>query len=81
MIDTLRPDFVGAYDSPRVKTPAIDSLAARGLRFSRAFPEALVTVPARRSIYTGKRIFPYRDFAPIADLTRSSICSGVKSVP
>jgi arylsulfatase A-like enzyme len=68
VIDSLRPDFLGAYGSPRARTPNFDSLIARGLRFNRAFPEAMVTVPARRSIFTGQRIFPYRDFKPIADL-------------
>jgi arylsulfatase A-like enzyme len=68
VIDSLRPDFVGAYGSPRVRTPNLDALFARGLRFNRAFPEALVTVPARRSIFTGQRIFPYRDFKPVYDL-------------
>jgi arylsulfatase A-like enzyme len=68
ILDSVRPDFVGAYGSRRVLTPNIDALASKGLRFNRAFPEALVTVPARRSIYTGRRIFPYRDFEPRADL-------------
>jgi arylsulfatase A-like enzyme len=68
VIDSLRPDFVGAYGAPRVQTPNLDGLFAKGLRFNRAFPEALVTVPARRSIFTGQRIFPYRDFEPVADL-------------
>lgn len=68
VIDSLRPDFVGAYGSPRVQTPNLDRLISRGLRFNRAFPEALVTVPARRSIFTGQRIFPYRNFEPVYDL-------------
>lgn len=68
IIDSLRPDFVGAYGAPRIQTPNFDALFAKGLRFNRAFPEAMVTVPARRSIFTGRRIFPYRDFRPIADL-------------
>jgi arylsulfatase A-like enzyme len=68
VIDSLRPDFVGAYGAPRVRTPNLDALIAKGLRFNRAYPEALVTVPARRSIFTGKRIFPYRDFKPVYDL-------------
>jgi arylsulfatase A-like enzyme len=68
VIDSLRPDFLGAYGSPRARTPNVDALIAKGLRFNRAFPEAMVTVPARRSIYTGQRIFPFRDFMPIYDL-------------
>jgi arylsulfatase A-like enzyme len=61
IIDSVRPDHVGAYGTPVVQTPNIDALAARGLRFNRAFPEANVTIPARRSIFTSRRIFPYRD--------------------
>jgi arylsulfatase A-like enzyme len=71
IVDSLRPDHVGAYGSPQVKTPNVDRLAARGLRFNRAFPEAMVTIPARRSIFTTKRIFPYRDFVPNKELGTS----------
>jgi arylsulfatase A-like enzyme len=71
IIDSLRPDHVGAYGSPQVKTPAVNSLAARGMRFNRAFPEAMVTLPARRSIFTSRRIFPYRNFVPNPELGRS----------
>jgi arylsulfatase A-like enzyme len=71
IVDTLRPDHVGAYGSAEVRTPNIDALAARGLRFTRAFPEAMVTIPARRSIFTCKRIFPYRNFVPNHELGRS----------
>ena len=71
IIDSLRPDHVGAYGSPRVKTPNVDRVAARGLRFNRAFPEAMVTIPARRSIFTTKRIFPYRNFVPNEELGSS----------
>ena len=59
IVDTLRADHVGAY-SGRVRTPAIDSLARDGLRFTHFYPEAMATLPARRSIMTGRRIFPFR---------------------
>jgi len=71
IIDSLRPDYVGCYGSPRVQTPTIDALAARGLRFTRAFPEAMVTVPARRSMFTGRRIFPFHDWKLHPGLGRS----------
>ena len=64
IIDSLRPDHVGAYGSPKIHTPHIDSLAADGIRFNRAFPEAMVTLPARRSIFGGRRIFPFRNWKP-----------------
>jgi hypothetical protein len=71
IIDSLRPDHVGAYGSPQIRTPNIDALANRGLRFSRAFPEAMVTVPARRSIFGSRRIFPFRDWKPNKEIGTS----------
>ncbi len=71
IIDSLRPDHVGAYGSPQVKTPNVDALATRGLRLNRAFPEAMVTIPARRSIFTCRRIFPFRNFVPNPELGQS----------
>ena len=78
IVDTLRADHVGAYGG-RARTPAIDALARDALRFARFYPEAMATVPARRSILTGRRVFPFRHWhhwrglkftagwAPIAD--------------
>jgi arylsulfatase A-like enzyme len=71
IIDSLRPDHVGAYGSPQIQTPNIDALANRGLRFNRAFPEAMVTVPARRSIFGSRRIFPFRDWTPNKEIGTS----------
>jgi len=59
IIDTLRADHVSAYGG-HAHTPNIDSLAARGVRFTRFYPEAMATVPARRSILTGRRVWPFR---------------------
>ena len=33
-----------------------------GLRFERAYPEAMPTVPVRNGILTGRRMFPFRDW-------------------
>jgi arylsulfatase A-like enzyme len=71
IIDSLRPDHVGAYGSPQVQTPTIDALANRGVRFNRAFPEAMVTVPARRSIFGSRRIFPFRNWVPNPEIGTS----------
>jgi arylsulfatase A-like enzyme len=59
VIDSLRADHVGAYGNEVVRTPAIDSLAAEGVLFSRVYPEAMPTVPMRRTIMTGLRAFPF----------------------
>jgi arylsulfatase A-like enzyme len=57
VVDTLRADHV--YGS-RARTPNMDALAREGLRFLRAHPEAMPTVPARNSILSGRRVFPFR---------------------
>jgi arylsulfatase A-like enzyme len=38
----------------------MDDLARRGLLFRHCYPEAMPTVPARRSIMTGRRVWPFR---------------------
>lgn len=71
VIDTLRADHLGCYGHPTMPTPNIDALAAAGLRFSRVYPEAMPTIPTRRSILTGRRVFPFRDWEPWAGLGRT----------
>ena len=58
ILDSLRKDHVGAYGNDLVKTPAMDEVAREGLRFTRAHPDAMPTIPARRAIHTGARTFP-----------------------
>ena len=61
IVDSLRKDHVGAYGMERaVKTPNLDALAKESLRFTRAYPESIPSIPARRSIHTGIRSFPFR---------------------
>src|SRR5215218_1752181 len=60
IIDTLRKDHVGAYGNDWIKTPNLDALAKESLRFTRAHPEAMPTIPARRAIHTGMRTFPLK---------------------
>jgi len=57
IVDTLRADAV--FES-RVRTPNIDRLRRRGLTFVNVYPEAMPTVPARNSILSGRRAFPFR---------------------
>jgi choline-sulfatase len=52
-IDTLRADHLGSYGYAAAETPAMDALAARGLRFSRATTVAPLTLPAHSSLMTG----------------------------
>ncbi len=49
ILDSLRKDHIGAYGNDRVKTPNLDALAKESLRFDRAYPESIPTIPARRA--------------------------------
>ena len=64
VFDTLRRDAVGSYGTPapwmggdasdpnalphRIATPHLDAFARESVRFTRAYPEALPTLCARR---------------------------------
>ena len=52
-VDTLRTDHLGTYGYRLPTSPAIDSLAAEGVRFSRCLATAPETVPAAASVLTG----------------------------
>jgi|HubBroStandDraft_5_1064220.scaffolds.fasta_scaffold40206_2 arylsulfatase A-like enzyme/Flp pilus assembly protein TadD len=52
-IDTLRADHVGCYGYKQIETPALDELAADGLRFTEAFTHSPITNTSHISILTG----------------------------
>jgi arylsulfatase A-like enzyme len=64
ILDSLRKDHVGAYGNDGIETPNLDALAAGSLRFTRAYPESIPTLPARRAIHTGLRAWPFRNWDP-----------------
>ncbi len=51
--DQHRFDAVGCNGAPVVETPALDALAAQGMRFSHAFTPTSLCSPARASLLTG----------------------------
>ncbi|MFH1084670.1 MAG: sulfatase-like hydrolase/transferase, partial [Chloroflexota bacterium] len=53
MPDQLRYDFLSCYGAGFIHTPHMDSLCAQGVRFTRAYSEHPVCVPARVSLMTG----------------------------
>src|SRR5580658_10065201 len=52
-IDTLRADHVGCYGYKQVETPALDTLAADGIRFTQAFTHSPITNTSHITILTG----------------------------
>lgn len=62
VFDSLRKDCVGCYGRPpwgKVHTPRLDAFAEESLVMDRAFPESLPTLPTRRALYTGQRVYPF----------------------
>lgn len=51
-IDTLRPDHLGCYGYQRNTSPNIDALAARGVRFTRAYVSDAPCLPSRTALFT-----------------------------
>jgi arylsulfatase A-like enzyme len=56
MADQLRWDYLSCYGHPTLKTPNIDRLAARGVRFDRAYVQSPICGPSRMSFYTGRYV-------------------------
>ena len=56
MCDQLRWDYLSCAGHPTLHTPNIDALAARGVRFTRAYVQSPVCGASRMSFYTGRYV-------------------------
>ncbi|MEM9813897.1 MAG: alkaline phosphatase family protein [Pseudomonadota bacterium] len=56
MADQLRWDYLGCYGATHIETPNLDRLAARGVRFDRAYVQSPICGPSRMSSYTGRYV-------------------------
>lgn len=52
-VDQFRAEAMSAAGHPLVRTPALDSIAADGVRFARHYSQAAPCSPGRASLYTG----------------------------
>lgn len=78
MTDQQHHQMMGCAGNPYVQTPSMDRIAARGMRFDRAYCANPVCIPSRFSIFTGRmpsevgiRENPGRDFGGIPDFIKS----------
>jgi len=53
LVDDQRNDTLGCAGHPILKTPVVDSLAAKGVRFSNMFVTTSICAASRASIFTG----------------------------
>ncbi|WP_170464711.1 sulfatase-like hydrolase/transferase [Ruegeria arenilitoris] len=56
MFDQLRWDYLSCYGHPHLHTPNIDRLAAKGVRFDRAYIQSPICGSSRMSTYTGRYV-------------------------
>ena len=53
-VDTLRPDYLGAYGFPADISPNIDKLAKSSIQFNNAYAPSPWTPPSINALFTGK---------------------------
>ena len=56
MADQLAPHFIGAYGHKVAKTPHMDGLAARGMRFDAAYCNSPLCAPSRFAFMSGQLV-------------------------
>ncbi|MGF1475284.1 MAG: sulfatase-like hydrolase/transferase [Geminicoccaceae bacterium] len=56
MFDQLRFDYLSCAGHPFLETPHIDALAAKGVRFDRAYVQSTICGSSRMSFYTGRYV-------------------------
>jgi hypothetical protein len=63
VLPLIRADYVKGFDGDSgTDTPNLDELTGDSLRFDRAIPECMPALPVRRTLLTGMRSFPFRDW-------------------
>lgn len=62
MADQWRADYLGCEGHPTLHTPNLDALAARGVRFNRAYAQGTICGSSRMSFYTGRYVSSHGAF-------------------
>lgn len=75
MVDQWAAATFGHAGHPDIQTPTIDQLTRLGTRFSNAYSESPICIPARRTIMTGQtpRVHGDRSFLPAEPMPRQPL--------
>lgn len=65
--DTFRQDHVGAYGKMNIRTPSLDALADRSVRFNRHYAGGFPTMPTRADHATGRWTASFMSWQPLPD--------------
>ncbi len=65
MLDTVRPDYLGAGGSKICRTPALDKFASEGAFFENAYAEYPITIPTRTALVSGNYTFTNRSWTAL----------------
>ena len=63
--DTFRRDHLGAYGNEYIRTPTLDGLAAKSVRFDRHYSAGFPTMPTRADHATGRWTMSYMGWEPM----------------
>lgn len=91
VVDALRPDHLGCYGYSRPTSPAIDSLAAEGIRFETVISQSTLTKtsiaslftglnPHRHGVYRGSRLVEGRRVSDKLDSDLTTLAEGLGEV-
>jgi arylsulfatase A-like enzyme/Tfp pilus assembly protein PilF len=75
-LDTVRADHVRCYGDAQIETPAIDALAADGIRYDKAYTAVPITLPSHAAILTGT----YPMFNGVRDFTSPPLAASVPTL-
>ena len=63
--DTFRRDHIGAYGNSTIRTPSLDALAAKSVRFDAHYAAGFPTMPTRADHLTGRWTMSFMGWEPL----------------
>ena len=65
--DTFRTDHIGAYGNETIRTPSLDALAAKSVRFDSHYVAGFPTMPTRADHFTGRWTMSFMGWEPLPE--------------